>query len=256
MNYIDPTARIADGAKLGENNNIGPFCLIGKDVVLGDNNVLVSNVVLDGDTKIGNNNKFYHSAVIGSNPQDLKYNGEPTKLVIGSHNTFREFCTINKSATMDEATKIGDNCLFMAYSHVAHNCILGNNLIIANAVQFAGHIHVDDFVTIGGMTALHQFVKIGEYAFVGGKSGVKKDIPPYTRGEGFPYKVMGLNSVGLQRKGFSNESIAAIKRIYKLFYNSGKNVSQAIEEADKLELTPKQKIFVEFIMTSERGLNK
>ena len=157
---------------------------------------------------------------------------------------------------MDEATKIGDNCLFMAYSHVAHNCILGNNLIIANAVQFAGHIHVDDFVTIGGMTALHQFVKIGEYAFVGGKSGVKKDIPPYTRGEGFPYKVMGLNSVGLQRKGFSNESIAAIKRIYKLFYNSGKNVSQAIEEADKLELTPKQKIFVEFIMTSERGLNK
>lgn len=256
MNYIDPTARIADGAKLGDNNHIGPFCLIGKDVVLGDNNVLISNVVLDGDTTIGDNNKFYHSAVIGSNPQDLKYKGEPTKLIIGSNNTFREFCTINKSATMDEPTQIGDNCLLMAYSHVAHNCILGNNLIIANSVQFAGHIHVHDFVTIGGMTALHQFVKIGKYAFVGGKSGVKKDIPPFTRGEGFPYKVMGLNSVGLQRKGFSKESIVGIKSIYKLFYNSGKNVSQALEEAKKLELTPEQKLFVEFIENSERGLNK
>jgi len=256
MNKIDPTAKIAKSAELGDNNTIGAFCLIGENVKLGNNNVLLSNVIIEGDTTIGDSNKFYHGAIIGSNPQDLKFQGEPTKLLIGSHNTIREFATINKSATMDEPTQIGDNCLLMAYSHVAHNCILGNNLIIANSVQLAGHIHIHDFVTIGGMTAVHQFVKLGKYAFVGGKSGVKKDVPPYTRGEGFPYKVMGLNSVGLQRKGFSREQITEIKNIYRLFYGSGKNVSQAMAVAEKMQLSPEQKIFLDFIKISERGLNR
>jgi len=257
MTKIHPTAIVNPKAQIGKNCIIGPFCIVHEKVKMGDNNELVSSVVIDGPTTIGNGNKFFHSAVIGTDCQDLKYNGEPTQLIIGNNNTFREFCTINRSATMDEPTQIGDNCLFMAYSHVAHNCILGSNLIIANAVNFAGHIHVHDNVIIGGMVALHQFVKIGTYAFIGGKSGIKKDIPPYTRGEGFPYKVMGLNSVGLQRRGFTNESIKSIKDVYKLFYKSGLNTSQAMEKALAIpDLTKEQKVFLDFVKDSDRGITK
>lgn len=256
MNTIHPTAIVDERAKLGDNNNIGPFCIIGKDVKLGDNNVLVSNVIIDGDTTIGDSNKFYHSAVVGSNPQDLKFHGEPTKLIIGSDNTIREFATINKSATMDEPTQIGDDCLLMAYTHVAHNCILKSHIILANTVQLAGHIHIDDYAIVGGMSAIHQFVKVGKHSFIGGKSGVKKDVPPYTRGEGFPYKVMGLNSTGLQRKGFSREQLSEIKTIYKLFYGSGKNFAQAKEVAESMKLTALQHEFVEFAKSADRGLSK
>jgi len=257
MTKIHPTAIVNPKAQIGKNCIIGPFCIVHEKVKMGDNNELVSSVVIDGPTTIGNGNKFFHSAVIGTDCQDLKYNGEPTQLIIGNNNTFREFCTINRSATMVEPTQIGDNCLFMAYSHVAHNCILGSNLIIANAVNFAGHIHVHDNVIIGGMVALHQFVKIGTYAFIGGKSGIKKDIPPYTRGEGFPYKVMGLNSVGLQRRGFTNESIKSIKDVYKLFYKSGLNTSQAMEKALAIpDLTKEQKVFLDFVKDSDRGITK
>jgi len=257
MIKIHPTAIVSSKAVIEDNCVIGPFCIVHDNVKMGENNELVSNVVIDGHTTIGDGNKFFHSAVIGTDCQDLKYHGEPTQLIIGNNNTFREFCTVNKSATMDEPTQIGDNGLFMAYSHVAHNCILGNNLIVANAVNFAGHIHVHDNVIIGGMVALHQFVKVGIYAFVGGKSGIKKDIPPYTRGEGFPYKVMGLNSVGLQRRGFTNESIKSIKDVYKLFYKSGLNTSQAMEKALAIpNLTKEQKVFLDFIKKSDRGINK
>lgn len=158
---------------------------------------------------------------------------------------------------MDEDTTIGNNCLLMAYVHIAHNCHVGSNCIIANAVNFAGHIHIGDFVTIGGMTAIHQFVKIGKYAFVGGKSGVKKDVPPYTRGEGMPYRVIGLNSVGLQRKGFTHEQIHGIKDIYKVFYQSGFNTSQALKELNNwTHLTDEQKTFLQFVKESDRGLNR
>lgn len=257
MTKIHPTAIVNPKAVIGNNCVIGPFCIVHENVIMGDNNELVSSVIIDGHTTIGDGNKFFHSAVIGTDCQDLKYHGEPTQLLIGNNNTFREFCTVNKSATMDEPTQIGDNGLFMAYSHVAHNCILGNNLIIANAVNFAGHIHVHDNVIIGGMVALHQFVKVGTYAFIGGKSGIKKDIPPYTRGEGFPYKVMGLNSVGLQRRGFSSETIKSIKDVYKLFYKSGLNTSQAMEKALAIpDLTKEQKIFLDFVKESDRGITK
>jgi UDP-N-acetylglucosamine acyltransferase len=155
---------------------------------------------------------------------------------------------------MDEPTTIGSNCLIMAYSHVAHNCQIGDNVIIANSVQLAGHIHIHNNVIIGGMTAVHQFVKIGQYAFVGGKSGIKKDVPPFTRGEGFPYKVAGLNTVGLQRKGFSKEAISAVKNTYKLFYKSNLNRKQALQLANKEKLEKEQKIFIDFITLSERGI--
>ncbi len=257
MTTIHPTAIVDSKAVIGINCVIGPFCIVHENVKMGDNNKLVSSVIIDGHTTIGDGNKFFHSAVIGTDCQDLKYNGEPTQLIIGNNNTFREFCTMNKSATMDEPTQIGDNCLFMAYSHVAHNCILGNNLIIANAVNFAGHIHVHDNVIIGGMAALHQFVKVGAYAFIGGKSGIKKDVPPYTRGEGSPYVVRGLNSVGLQRRGFESEAIKSIKDVYKLFYKSGLNTSQAMEKALAIpNLTTEQKIFLDFVKNSDRGITK
>ncbi|MDN5354182.1 MAG: UDP-N-acetylglucosamine acyltransferase [Candidatus Cloacimonadota bacterium] len=254
MKKIHPTALVDKNAKIGKDVFIGPNCYIGSNVSLGDGCYLQSNVFMEGHTSIGKNNRFFHSAVIGTIPQDLKYKNDPTKLIIGDNNTFREFATVNISATMDEPTRIGSNCLLMAYSHVAHNCQLADNIIIANSVQLAGHIHIHNNVTIGGMTALHQFVKIGQYAFVGGKSGIKKDVPPYTRGSGFPYRLAGLNTIGLQRKGFPKEVISALKSIYKLFYKSNLNRTQALHIAKKQNLTKEQKIFVDFVDLSERGI--
>ena len=257
MTDIHPTAIVDSGAKIGSNVKIGPYSVVGPHVEIGDNNILESNVLIDGHTTIGQNNHFYHSSVIGTVCQDLKYKGEPTRLVIGNNNRFREFVTVNCSATMEEDTTIGDNCFLMAYCHVAHNCHLGNNIIMANVSTLAGHITIEDFVTIGGLTAIHQFVRIGKYAFVGGLSGVKKDVPPFTRGEGMPFRPIGLNTVGLERKGFSSEVIESIKKIYKIFYHPQYNVTQALEVVKKLkDLTPEQIYFIDFIRNSGRGICK
>ena len=256
-NFIHPTAIIDESVIMGDNNHIGPWCMIGEDVVLGNDNELRNNVLIHKHTSVGDNNKFYHGASVGTDPQDLKFSGEATYLRIGNNNKIREFTTLNRSATTDEDTTIGDNCLLMAYVHVAHNCHIGNNVILANAVNLAGHILIDNFVTIGGMVAIHQFVKLGKYSFVGGKSGIKKDVPPFTRGEGFPYKIRGLNSVGLQRKGFSEDQIRAIKKVYRIFYRLELNTTQAMIEIEKLgTLTTEQEEFVNFIKAAERGLSK
>ncbi len=255
MTNIHPTAIISPEAIIAKTAKIGPFCIVGPEVNIGERTLLHSNVVVQGKTTIGTDNTIYHSAVLGTAPQDLKYENEPTKLIIGNNNTIREFVTINLSATLDEDTTIGDNCLLMAYVHVAHNCHIGNNVIVANAVNFAGHVIVEDFVSIGGMTAVHQFVQIGTYAFVGGASGVKKDIPPFTRGEGMPYKVAGLNSTGLQRKGFTLETIASIKKIYKIFYQSKLNVTNSLIVASNTpDITPEGKQFIAFVKRSKRGI--
>jgi UDP-N-acetylglucosamine acyltransferase len=257
MRYIHPTALVDEKANLPDNIVIGPWCRIGENVTLGNNCKLISNVLISGKTTIGKNNSFYHSAVIGSHPQDIKFTGEETQLVIGDNNIFREFVTVNLSTSMEEATRIGNNCMLMTYTHVAHNCQLKDNVILANAVNLAGHVHLEKNVTIGGMSAVHQFVRIGTFSFIGGKSGLKKDIPPFTRGEGMPYKVIGLNSIGLQRNGFSSETIAGIKKIYRLFYQSGKNVSQALKATEELQdLSAEQKYFIDFIRNSNRGINR
>ncbi|MDD4100900.1 MAG: acyl-ACP--UDP-N-acetylglucosamine O-acyltransferase [Candidatus Cloacimonetes bacterium] len=255
MNQIHPTAIIKEGAKLGDNCVIGPYCVIGEHVVLGDNNILHNNVILDGHSSFGNGNTIFSFAVLGTDPQDLKFSGEPTHLRVGSNNTIREFCTINCSNQMEEDTVVGNNNLLMEYVHIAHNCQIGNNCVIANVVQLAGHVHVHDFVTIGGVTAVHQFVHIGTQAFVGGASAVKKDIVPFSRGQGNPYQTVGLNSVGLMRKGFSNEDIAAIKDIYNLFYRDKLNTTQALQKAESMDLTPLQKVFVDFVKTADRGIS-
>ncbi len=256
MSNIHPTAIVSPNAIIGEGCVIGAWCSIGDNVVLGERNIIMSHVIIDGHTTIGSDNRFFHHAVIGTEPQDLKYKGEPTRLNIGSHNTIREFTTINRSNKMEEDTNVGDHNLIMEYVHIAHNCQIGSHCIFANIVQLAGHVHVHDWVTMGGVSGVHQFVKIGAYAFVGGASAVKLDIVPYTRGEGNPYKTMGLNSVGLMRKGFSNQTIAAIKTIYNHFYRSGMNVSQAIDAIDILgELSPEQQVFLDFVKNSDRGLS-
>lgn len=255
MSIIHPTAIIREGAKIGADCTIGPYCVIGENVVLGDGNILHNNVVLEGYTTIGSRNKIYSFAVLGTDPQDLKFSGEPTRLKIGDNNTIREFVTINRSNQMEEDTVVGSNNLLMEYVHIAHNCQIGNNCIIANVVQLAGHVHVHDFATIGGVTAVHQFVHIGTHAFVGGASAIKKDIVPFSRGQGNPYQTVGLNSVGLMRKGFSNEIIAAIKEIYNLFYRSKLNTTQALSKTDSMELSEYQKIFVDFVKTADRGIS-
>jgi UDP-N-acetylglucosamine acyltransferase len=254
-NFIHPTAIIDESVIMGENNHIGPWCMIGEDVVLGDDNELINNVLIHKHTRIGNGNKFYHGASVGTDPQDLKFSGDVTYLKIGNNNKIREFTTLNRSATTDEDTTIGNDCLLMAYVHLAHNCHIGNNVILANAVNLAGHITIEDNASLGGLVAIHQFVKIGKYTFIGGKSGIKKDVPPFTRGEGFPYALHGLNTVGLQRKGFSSEEIKSIKEVYRIFYRKGLNTTQALAEIDLIASpTPKQQEFIDFIRNSERGI--
>lgn len=255
MNIIHPTAQINSKTILGNNNRIGPFCIIDQDVHLGDNNILHSNVSLTGNTQIGNDNIFFQGAVIGTDCQDLKYRGEPTKLIIGNQNTFREFCTINRSSDIEEHTTIGNNCLLMAYSHVAHNCHLGDRIIMANSVNLAGHVNIENNVVIGGLSAVSQFTTVGAFSFIGGKSGISKDVPPFIRGGGMPFKVVGLNAVGLQRNGFSIEQIKAIRDVFRIFYNSGMNVSQAMNKAIQIPSpTSEQKQFIDFIKYSQRGI--
>lgn len=257
MTDIHPMAIVDSRAKIGENVKIGPFSIIGPNVQIGDNCLLESNVKIEGHTKIGTNNHFFHSSVIGTQCQDLKYKGEPTRLTIGNNNIFREFVTVNCSATLEEDTTIGDNCYLMAYCHIAHNCHLGNNIIMANVSTLAGHITIEDYVTVGGLVAIHQFVRIGKYAFIGGLSGIKKDVPPYVRGQGVPFHPAGLNNIGLRRKGFSSETVTAIKQVYKIIYRSKYNVSQALEAAEQLrDITPEQKYFLDFIRNSGRGISK
>jgi len=258
MKQIHPTAVVHPNAKIGENVIIGPYAIVGEHVQLGDETEIMAHAVVEGWTTIGKGNKIYPSASVGLPCQDLKYKGEPTKLIIGDNNHIREFSTIHCSATLDEDTVVGSNNLIMAYAHIAHNCRIGSNVILANAVNMAGHVHVHDYVIVGGVTAIHQFVKIGEHAFIGGTSGIKKDIPPYTRGQGMgKYRIVGLNSVGLARRGFSREQIDAIKEIYKIFYRSKMNVSQAIEYIEQIpELSTEQRVFFEFVKNSKRGITR
>ncbi len=254
---IHPTAIIDPAAEIGENVKIGPFCTIGPHVKIGNDNKLASSVVISGHTTIGDGNAISPGVVIGTAPQDLKYAGEPTQVIIGNNNTIREYVTINASASLTEHTTLGNNCLIMAYCHVAHNCHLGNNVILSNAVNMAGHVTIHDFAIIGGMAAVNQFCKIGKYTFIGGMSGIRKDVPPYTRGAGEPFKVTGLNIVGLQRKGFDAEQITSIKRIYKWFYATRSNVSKRMSELGQLgELSPEEQVFIDFIKESDRGICK
>ncbi|OQY38148.1 MAG: acyl-[acyl-carrier-protein]--UDP-N-acetylglucosamine O-acyltransferase [Candidatus Cloacimonetes bacterium 4572_65] len=255
MANIHPTAIVEDGAVIGKSTIIGPYCIISKNVVVGENNHFHSHVVIDGHTTIADDNQFFPFACIGTKPQDLKYKNEPTRVNIGSNNTIREYVTINASNGLDEDTNVGSNNLIMSYVHVAHNCQIGDNIIISSSTTLAGHVHILDHAIVSGMCAANQFVKIGRYAFVGGASQIKKDIPPFTRGQGSDYHLGGLNLVGMQRRGVSSEDLSALKEIFKIFYRSALNVSQAIEQSETIEnLTTLQREFIDFAKNSERGI--
>lgn len=253
---ISELAVIDPGAQIGNNVKIGPFCYIGKDVIIGDDCELNSHVVIKGPTTIGKGNRFFQFASIGEECQDLKYKGEPTQLIIGDNNTFRESCTIHRGTIQDNSlTQIGSNNLFMAYTHVAHDCMVGSHCILANNASIAGHVHVGDWAILGGMTAVHQFCHIGAHSFVAASSLILKDIPPYVMASGSAAKPFGLNSEGLKRRGFSPEIISEIKRAYKVVYRQGNSVDEAIAALAKLsEQYPEIKLFSDFIQASSRGI--
>lgn len=253
---IHPTAVISPKANISEGVEIGPYTIIGPDVNIGKNTIVGPHVVIESHTDIGEGCRIFQFASIGAVPQDLKFRGEGTRVIIGNYNTIREFATIHRATSADiGVTIIGDRNLLMAYTHVAHNCKLGNNIVMSNAVNLAGHIHVEDYVIIGGMTGIHQFTRLGAHAFIGGASGVTKDIPPFLLVSGNTAKPYGLNMVGLKRRGFKEETLTALKNTYKIVFRSSLLLSVAIEKVkNEIEDLPEIKQFIDFIQKSERGI--
>ncbi|UCF78150.1 MAG: acyl-ACP--UDP-N-acetylglucosamine O-acyltransferase [Candidatus Eiseniibacteriota bacterium] len=256
MPQVHPTAVVDPEATIAEDVIVGPYCVISGRAELSSGTVLGSGVVVEGPIRIGRNCRILHHAVVGTPPQDLKYRGAPSLVDIGDSNTIREFVTINRATNEGEETRIGNDNLLMAYVHVAHNCIIGDNVILANAVNLAGHVVIDDNAIVGGVTPVHQFVKIGRHAFIGGGSRVPKDVPPYVRAAGNPLRVVGLNSVGLLRRGFPPDVRLELKRLHRLFYRSGLNTSQAVERAtSELHPFPEVEHFLDFVRQSDRGIS-
>ena len=254
---IHDTAIIHPNAKIGDGTSIGPFSIIGEHVKLGSNCRIGSSVLIEGHTVLGENNRVFHGAAIGSIPQDLKYGGALSHVKIGDNNVMREYVTINCATDEGESTLIGNENLLMAYVHVAHNCLLGDHVILANSVNLAGHVIIQDYAIIGGVVPVHQFVTVGAHSFIGGGSRIPKDIPPFVKVAGNPPKIGGINTVGLQRRGFTSEQISQIKQAYKYLYRSDLNVTQALELIEKeLPRTPEVMMFVDFINESRRGITK
>lgn len=253
---IHPTAIVHENAIIGKNVEIGPYTIIGDGVEIGDNCWIAPHVVIKGPTKIGQGNKIFQFASVGEDCQDLKYNGEETFLEIGDNNVFRESCTIHRGTAQDQGvTRIGNNNLLMAYVHVAHDCILGDNIILSNNATLAGHTKLANNVIIGGLSALHQFTRVGEFAMIGGCSAVNKDVPPYFMATGNYAQAQGINSVGLKRRGFSSAAIMEIKRAYKAICRKGNTLAEARQEiAAKLETCPELQILYDFISEDSRGI--
>lgn len=252
---IHPSAVIAPSAHLGEDVTIGPYCVIGDDVEIGDRSVIGPHAVIEKWTSLGKECRVYQFASVGAAPQDLKFKGERSYTVIGDRTTIREGATIHRATGEGNETRIGNDCLLMAYIHVAHNCTLGNHVIMSNLASCAGHAIVEDRVVIGGMAGVHQFVKIGRNAMVGGMSKLVQDVVPYTIVDGHPAKVVGLNNVGISRAGIPLESRRLIKKAYKILYRSGLSLPEAIavieQEVDSCE---EVEHFLRFLRNAERGI--
>jgi UDP-N-acetylglucosamine acyltransferase len=254
---LHPTAIVHPAAEIGKGVEVGPFCVIGEHVSIGARSVLQAHVVLNGWTEIGEDCLLYPFSTVGAASQDRKYQGERAFTRVGNRTILREYVSIQRATGHDEVTAVGDDCLLLAYVHIAHNCILGDGITMSNLAQLAGHVHVGDYVTIGGQTGVHQFTRIGRHAMVGGMSKCIKDVPPFFLVEGNPCQPYGLNSVGLRRAEFTAEERAEIKRFYKLLYNPKLNVSQAIE-AMKLQVAtePGREIIAFLEAPSQRGVLK
>ena len=249
-NYI-----LSTNAKIGKDFKIKQFSTIEDDVEIGDNVDVGSCVLIADGARIGNNVKIFHGASIGTVPQDLKFEGEKTTVEIGDGTVVREFATLNRATNHSKRTIIGKNCFIMAYAHVAHDCRLGDNVILANSVQMGGHVEIGDWVIVGGLVAIHQFVKIGKHAMIGGGFRVVKDVPPYILAGSLPLQFEGINLVGLRRRGFTNEQIRSISKTYDILYKTGLNVSDAVVEIEKqMKDNPEANSILDFIKESKRGI--
>ena len=251
---IHPTAIIDPSAKLGADVHVGPYCIIGEGVELGDGCWLQHHVTVLGPSKIGRRNRFHAYACIGQQTQDLKYVGEPTFLEIGDDNNFREFCTVHRATAIGGKTIIGSHNHFLSYAHIAHDCVVGSHCIFSNNGTLAGHVIVEDHVIVSGLTAVHQFCRLGERSITGGCTKVVQDVPPYTIVDGNPGRARGLNLVGMRRAGFSEEQIKAINSAYRTLYRKGLNTTQALEVIRAKPMTPEVEKFVAFVEGSQRGV--
>ncbi len=255
---IHPSAVVSPKATLADGVTIGPHSVIGERVTVGRDTVIDSHAVIDGNTAIGERNRIYPFVSIGLPPQDVGYRGEDTRVIIGDENIIREFVTINRATTkQDRVTKVGNRNYLMAYAHVAHDCTLGNSIIMSNAATLGGHIEIGDHAIIGGLVAVHQFVRIGTYAFVGGKSALVKDIPPFMMASGDRARLYGLNQVGLRRHGFTEEKIDGLKKAYQIIWRDCRLFREALEKV-RTEITPfkELEILLEFLGNSKRGITR
>ena len=252
---IHPTAIVSRGAQLGADVEIGPFAIVGEGCVIADGCFVDARATLERNVILARGVRVGSGSILGGDPQDLKYRGEPTTVEIGEGTTIREYSTINRGTTQSYKTTVGRNCFIMSYVHLAHDCHVGDGVIISNGTQLAGHVTVDAKAIISGVTAVHQFVQIGCFSFVGGCSRVAKDVPPYVKAAGNPIKLYGLNKVGLERNGFPEDVLKELKRAYRLFFNSDLNVSQARERAaSELHQYPEVTEFLRFFDRSDRGV--
>jgi UDP-N-acetylglucosamine acyltransferase len=253
---IDPRAAVDPAAEIEEGVSIGPFCVIGPHVQIGKGTTIGPHVVINGPCKIGCDNRIYQFASIGEDPQDKKYAGEQTFLEIGDRNRIREFVTIHRGTVQDEAvTRIGSDNLLMAYTHVAHDCRIGNNAILANAASLGGHVHVGDWVILGGFSIVHQFCRLGAHCFTGMGSAVSKDVPPFVMVGGHPAKPHGINSEGLKRRDFSSDQIATIKRAYRMLYSFGLPLAEARKQITEAGANnDEMREIADFLASSERSI--
>ena len=254
---IYPTAIVSKGAELEAGVTVGPYTVISDNVSIGKNTKIGAHCVIEGNTTIGKSCEIFTGAVVGSRPQDLKFKGEKVFLEIGNNNIIREYCTLNPGTGVGGKTIIQDSNLLMAYSHVAHDCKIGSGCVLANNSTLAGHVIIEDNVVVGGIAAIHQFVRIGMLSIIGGCSKVVQDIPPFSTCDGHPARVYGLNLIGLRRKGASRDSIKKIDQAFKLLFNSGLSVRHAVERMEKeLEKTDEITYLINFAKSSERGLTR
>jgi UDP-N-acetylglucosamine acyltransferase len=255
LNRIHPTAIIDPSAKIDDSVSIGPYSVIGADVEIDADTTVGPHVVINGPTVIGKRNRIFQFASVGEECQDLKYKGEPTRLIIGDDNTIREGATLHRGTIQDQGeTRIGNHCLFMAYTHIAHDCIIGNHVIVANSTGIAGHCRIADYVILGGNAGVHQFCQVGEHAFIGASSAVLKDVPAFVTVQGYPAEPHGMNLEGLRRRGFSKEVIKELRRAYKVVYREGKTVKDAVAELESGTLCPELRTFIASIQSSRRGI--
>jgi UDP-N-acetylglucosamine acyltransferase len=256
MAVIHSTALVHSGARLAEDVQVGPFCVIGEHVEIGAGGVLGAHVVVSGHTRLGRNNRIYPFACLGEGPQDKKYRGEPTRLEIGDNNTIRECCTLNLGTAQDiGVTRVGDDNWIMAYAHVAHDCQVGSNIVIANGVQLAGHVSIGDHAILGGGTLVHQFCRIGAHAFTAGGSVVLRDVPPYVMAGGNSAQPHGINSEGLKRRGFAADTIETIRRAYKTLYRTKLGFEEARQAiGEQAKRVPALEMLAEFLASTQRGI--